>query len=398
MTGSTGSLRGLTWDHPRGYRVLEELSRRDGAVPGVRWSRQSLADFESRPVRSFARETDLVVLDHPGLGEALADGCLRPLDELFPAAELAGWRAACVGPSFDSYALAGRQWALPIDAATQVGVVSAEPAAGPAFAPPGTWDEAIALAAAVPTTLCLGGPHALLMFATLCVAFGHEPAGAGRQDDAFVDTATGRRALAVLRELLAHADRDSSLRNPIAVLDAMSAAEGPVYCPLVYGYVTYQTDRPDRPGRRRLSAMDAPAGTPGGRRGSVLGGTGIAVTTACRDDDAVRRELRRLLSDPVQGALYAEFGGQSATIAGWRDEGADRRYHGFYGNTRSTLDQAWTRPRFAGYVPFQRDGSAVLRAGLLEREPDTRVLARLDDLYRRAAGEGAAARQEASRT
>ena len=61
-------------------------------------------------------------MDHPGLGEAVRDGALLPLDEVFGEPELAGWRTASVGASYDSYVLDGRPWALPLDAAAQVAV------------------------------------------------------------------------------------------------------------------------------------------------------------------------------------------------------------------------------------------------------------------------------------
>jgi multiple sugar transport system substrate-binding protein len=60
----TAILRGLTWDHPRGYVVLDALAADGDSV--VRWDRQPLEGFESRPLRTLADGYDLVVIDHPG--------------------------------------------------------------------------------------------------------------------------------------------------------------------------------------------------------------------------------------------------------------------------------------------------------------------------------------------
>lgn len=355
-------LRGLTWDHPRGYTVLDALAAEDG---GVRWDRQPLEGFESRPLRTLAGDYDLVVLDHPGLGEAVRDGALRPLDTLLPAAELRACADNSAGRSHASYHLDGHQWALPIDAAAQVAV------ARPDLLDerPVTWDDARRVARAHPTAVCLGGPHALLMFAAICVALGAPPADspdAGR----FADAGAGAEAIAIMADLAAHADPALTGRNPIGVLDAMTAADGPAYCPLVYGYVTYQRARPA--GGNALAAFDAPAG-PGGI-GSVLGGTGVAVTRSCRDDAAARAQLRRLVSADVQVGRYAELGGQSADRRAWEDPAADARAAGFYSATRRTIDAAWVRPRYPGYVEFQADASALLRAGIGAGDPP-RVLA-----------------------
>ena len=378
--GAAVTLRGLTWDHPRGYLVLDALAA--AADPGdpagpVRWDRQPLEDFESRPLRTLAEDYDLLVIDHPGLGEAVRDGSLQPLGRFFSAAELARWRGLTVGASFDSYRLGGQQWALPLDAAAQVSVCHPETMGER----PASWADAVNAARAQPTALCLGGPHALLMFAAICVASGRPLATAPGE---FVPADTGGAALDIMADLLAHADRELSQRNPIGVLDAMTAPGGPSYCPLVFGYVTYH--RPDRPrpdrGPRRLAAFDAPGG-PGGI-GSVLGGTGIAVTRSAAQPAAVAGLLRGLLSEPVQVGLYARLGGQSSLRLAWQDGDVDQRNGGFYRATRRTIDSAWVRPRFAGYPAFQAAASAVLRDGLLAGGDHAVLLGRVSELFARA--------------
>jgi len=368
----TATLRGLTWDHPRGYRVLDALAATADPGDAVRWQRQSLEDFESRPLRTIADGFDLLVIDHPALGEALRDGSLRPLDELFSARELAGWRAAAIGASFDSYQLGGSQWALPLDAAAQVSVCRPDLL----DERPASWADACRIAAEQRSVLCLGGPHALLMFAAICVSSGAQP---GAEPGEFVPAEVGAAALDVMARLLAHADSELSRRNPIGVLDAMTSPGGPAYCPLVYGYVTYH--RPDSV-RPRLAAFDAPAG-PGGT-GSVLGGTGIAVTRSCTQTAAAAGLLRRLLSEPVQVTRYAQLGGQSSLRKAWQDRDANRRNGGFYAATRRTIESAWLRPRFAGYPAFQTAASAVLRDGLLAGANHGVLLRQVSDLFARA--------------
>jgi multiple sugar transport system substrate-binding protein len=185
---------------------------------------------------------------------------------------------------------------------------------------------------------------------------------------------------------------------------------GPVYCPLVYGYVSYQ--RP-RPGKHALAAFDAPASPPsppspagaafdaparrGNATGSVLGGTGIAVTRSCTQLGAARDHILRLMSEEVQIGLYREFGGQSADRRAWLDPETDRRSGQFYSATRRTVEAAWVRPRFAGYVAFQTDASAVLRDGLLHGASPAQLLSRINDLFARA-GEAAVKNHDTAMT
>ena len=379
----TVRLTGLTWDHPRGYLVLDALAGTLGPDVSVRWQRQPLEGFESRPLRTLADDFDLLIVDHPGLGEAVRDGALLPLDEVFSGPELAGWRSASVGATYDSYVLDGRPWALPLDAAAQVAVARPDLM----DARPASWAQACQAAREHRTALCLGGPHALLMFSAICVAAGSPPAGTGTgtgaglggDGGAFVTEAAGTAALAVMADLLAHADRELSRRNPIGVLDAMAAGGGPAYCPLVYGYVTYQRPLAGEPGSCRLAAFGAPAG-PGGI-GSVLGGTGLAITRSAVELGAAAALIRSLLSDEVQVGLYAELGGQSSARRAWEHPGADAASGGFYRATLATVEHAWVRPRFAGYPEFQAAASAVLREGLLAGEPHAGLVRQVNGLF-----------------
>ena len=82
------------------------------------WTARPLHGFEFDPVQEFAQQFDLIVLDHPFVGDIAATGCLEPLDLLIDAETAASF----VGRSLESYRYDGRTWALPIDAACQVAV------------------------------------------------------------------------------------------------------------------------------------------------------------------------------------------------------------------------------------------------------------------------------------
>ena len=113
------TLRGMAWDHPRAYQPLEAFAK-ECPAPVVSWDRQSLADFEARPLTELARQYDVMIIDHPGLGAAIAAGAIQPLRRLVPREVLDEWKATSFVPTWDSYVVGGQPWALPVDAATQV--------------------------------------------------------------------------------------------------------------------------------------------------------------------------------------------------------------------------------------------------------------------------------------
>ena len=392
MTTVGRPLRGITWDHPRGYAALAELQRLDneavtgyGAVPvPLIWDRQPLAGFESEPIAGLAGRYDVLVIDHPGIGAARA--ALRPLDEVFTAAELAAWEAAAVGSSFGSYRYAGRQWALPLDAAAQVCVTRPDLTRG--RPPPRTWQEVAGLAREMPVALVLGGPHALLTVLAICMAQGAPPvteASDGTPAGGFADDAATRDAvlttLGLLADLWAHTDLMLARGDPVDVLEAMAARDAAACCPLVYGYVTYSA-----PSQRAhlLAAHNAPSWQPGGRPGSVLGGAGVAISRRVGDEDieVARAHLRRLLAEPVQAELVPRAGGQPALRAAWQSADVNAASGNFYQKTRATLDQAWVRPRYPGWIAFQQEGSAVIRDGLRSRAGPGTILRQLQSVFR----------------
>ncbi len=399
----TAGLRGLTWDHPRGYVVLDAMAAAGGGPPPsnspaagcpaagpppsstpIHWDRQPLEGFESRPLRTLADDYDLLVIDHPGLGEAVRDQALRPLGTLLSEAELNACETVSAGRSYASYQLAGQQWALPLDAAAQVSVCRPDLMAER----PPTWEDARRAARRYHTAVCLGGPHALLMFAAICVSLGAPPA-TSPDEPAFADPTTGAEALQLMADLVAQADPRLAGRNPIAVLDAMAAGDRAAG-PSTARWSTATSPTSGRvPGSTRSRRSTRPAGRGGNATGSVLGGTGIAVTRSCTQLEAARDHILRLMSEEVQIGLYRELGGQSADRRAWLDPEADRRSGGFYSATRRTVEAAWVRPRFAGYVAFQAAASAVLRDGLLHGERPAQLLSRVNDLFARA-GEAAA--------
>ncbi|KWX25595.1 hypothetical protein AFM11_05005 [Mycolicibacterium wolinskyi] len=340
------ALEGITWDHPRGYAALAAAQSEDAAPAcEIRWSCQPLEGFESAPIAETASHYDLIVLDHPHIGEAIDTAALRPIDEFVDAATLAEWRASTVGASFDSYFADDRQWAVPLDAATQVSVGTPEIAGDI----PATWTDAVEFARDVPTSLPLGGPHPFLTLCAIAISEGAAPAAT---PDCFLPEDVVATAVTTMRQIVGSADGDI---NPIGLLERMSASSGPQYCPLVYGYVNYALATLDRP----LIFADAPRGSAG--VGSVLGGTGIAVSARCAPTAELAAHLRWLVASDTQTVFVPRHHGQPSHRAAWESPDLNAEFGGFYHNTRATVDAAWVRPRYDGFIAVQSHGAEHVR-------------------------------------
>lgn len=371
------SYKALTWDHPRGYNALAAAAARlDPARDGlsISWDKQPLEGFESHPIADLCARYDLVVLDHPHIGEAVEAECLQPLEAVFDAASVAALETATIGPCLSSYRYAGKHWALPLDAASQV----------MAFRPdlldcaiPETWDAVAELSRATgKVALSLAGPHAILSYLSIATALGEPPAK--RDADVLVSPETGRRAYELLAELAALSPGIVGDKNPIGILGHMAARDDIVLCPLIYGYVNYAAPETGN----AVGFSNAPRAQTGGRPGSTLGGTGIGISKRCVVTPELKRHLLWLMGDEAQTSFIPSHEGQPSRRAAWRDGAVNARWGNFYRDTADTLEAAYVRPRYAGYIGFQTKASALLREAFASRRPATAVTTDLETLYR----------------
>ena len=365
--------RGLTWDHPRGYDALAEAARRvnvERSEPLIEWDKQPLEGFESAPITDLTSRYDLVVLDHPHIGEAVIEDCLIPLEELFSAEQISTWQSETVGPAFGSYFWSGKHWALPLDVATQVTARRPDRIS----TAPESWAEMEEIAGSLPVALSLGGPHAFLNVISMAAADGVIVGG----DDMLPDQAA-LPILARLGRLAASAPRGTEVMNPIALLEAMARSDDIALVPLIFGYVTYA-----KAGHapNAVAFSDTPR-VPNGR-GGVLGGTGVAFSRRGRPEAELLNHTASLLSPDTQRKLFPAFGGQPSARTAWQSVDVNSAWGNFYQDTLQTAEHALLRPRFDGFPAFTNAAAARLRRALADGEDETKTLTALRALWRDA--------------
>jgi multiple sugar transport system substrate-binding protein len=369
------ALRGMTWSHPRGYDPLVACSALWRAKTGVEiaWEQRSLQDFESYPVEDLARRYDLIVIDHPHVGQIVRENCLLPLNRPDRVPDLIKLANQSVGESFSSYRWRGDQWALPIDAAAQVQAWRPDRLAGPVA----TWDDLLALAKAGRVLVPMRPPHSLMVFYTLAANLG-QPAGS-LGPVALIDAEFGTEVFERIRTLAGLIDPACFTMDPIAVSERMAVPDAAEHCaPYIYGYVSYA-----RPGFRpaALAFADIPVAGEQGPVGSALGGTGIAVSAFCPATDEAVAFAFWLASADVQCGPYADAGGQPGNAVAWGDAAVNAANGDFYSSTRETLENSWVRPRHDGYMPFQHAAAERINAGLLGKQSGPAVVADLNRLF-----------------
>jgi len=378
------TLRGMTWNHDRGLApMLATAARFAETHPDVciEWEARSLQGFADHPVRQLAEEFDFLVLDHPFMGTVAKNGYLVPLDEHIDSAVLAQLRKQSVGASHQSYFYEGHQWALAIDAAAQVAGYRPDLLAAAGLAVPSTWEDVAELARIRNrfVTTPLLPVDSFCSFLALCSSFGETPFA--ESSGQVIGKAAGELALQELKTLLQCTAKDAREWNPIAVWEKMSTTDDIAYCPLAFGSSNYAR-RDYR--RSPIHFTNIPSRGSRGPAGSVLGGAGLAISPRCKELTVAVEYAVWVASAECQKTIYVQSGGQPGNKTAWTDPEANKITNHFFETTLPTLEQAFLRPRFPGFVEFQTQASFLISDFLREKQDAASTLQLLDECFSHA--------------
>jgi multiple sugar transport system substrate-binding protein len=353
-------LNGITWNHTRGLLPMLATAQQFEETHleiSVRWEKRSLQAFADARLSELAQRFDLLVIDHPSIGEAATKGLLLPLDEYLPEDCLKNHERNSVGQSHASYSYGDHQWALAIDAATPVAGWRADLMERAGAEVPQTWSAVMELARRGLVATPGLAIDSLMAFFMLANALGAEPFRGQGAVIELEQSDVGVQALTMLRELLMASAPGSLERNPIRTWQLLAESDSVAYCPFAYGYSNYS--------RHGYASNVLTTGglvtlDDGTLLRSTLGGAGIAISTQCKHREAAVAYAAHVSGEVVQKTLYVTSGGQPGHRAAWLDADANRLTNNFFANTLSTLDQAWVRPRWPGFITFQDTASMII--------------------------------------
>ncbi|SHJ08331.1 ABC transporter substrate-binding protein [Pseudozobellia thermophila] len=380
--GTTPSIRlkGMAWDHPRGYEPLRATSTAFSKIRPevtIQWDIRSLKEFGDMPIENLIGAYDIITIDHPYMGQAHADKLLVPLEGLISKKSMDCLRGRSVGPSFASYAYEGHQYALPVDAAALVAAYRNDLIHHLKLELPKTRAELFDFYGQVPHGHKVAWPLCATdlwcTFLTLCA----QDAGRAFIKDKSIEEKVGVR---VLDELKRHMDflHPMSINwNPIQILDRMGDGDEIIYSPFLFGYTNYS-----RTGytKNRVDFTNSPT-NPRTDVSTLLGGVGLAISVHCEHCDLAAAYIGYVASPEVQEGIYTENGGQPANLDAWQSRANNRLCNGFFDHTLETLEKAYVRPRHRGWNRFQEEGAHILHQGLRYDTPSEEMMRKLNQLY-----------------
>jgi len=375
-------LKGITWGHTRGYVPMVATAQRyEELHPEVEivWKKRTLQEFADKSVTDLAMEYDLMVIDHPWTGHAAAKRMVVPFDDFLPEAFLKDQQENSVGQSYNSYNFEGKQWALPIDAATPVAASRSDLLKEIGVELPRTFDDVLALAEKGRVGFSLIPVDVLMSFYMFCCSSGEDPC---QNTEQVVREETGVAILKRFKSLADRIDNRFYSKNPFKVFEEMTQQDEIAYCPFAYGYSNYS-----RQGyaRRLLHFHDLVALEEGAERmTSTLGGAGLAVSSQSKYVEVAVDYARFVASPEIQETVYVENGGQPGHLRAWQNPKVNAMTASYFENTLPTLERAYLRPRYDGHLYFQDHAGDVVVDYLKNGGTEKAVLEELNRMYRKS--------------
>lgn len=370
-------LKGITWSHSRGYTSIVAVSQRYCELHSdvdIQWEKRSLQEFADAPLETLSKTYDLLIIDHPWAGFAAKHGILLPLNQYLSKEFLEDQEQNSVGASHLSYNFEGFQSALAIDAATPIAVYRPDLLLQEEL--PKTFDDVLSLAKSG-KVIYAGIPLNLLMdFYMFCntkdINFFSE--------NQVIGTETGIEVLETMRELASYCTKSIFNWDPIQIHEILASQENYSYCPFAYGYTNYS-----RTGyaKHLLKATDVVTWH-NRLLQTVLGGTGLAISSQCKDIYSAISFAKYTASPEIQKTLFFDNGGQPGHRSAWLDEETNRRCLNFFQDTLKTLDVSYLRPRYSGYLYFQDHAGDYIQDYIMNGGNPKNTLDKLNALYEKS--------------
>lgn len=354
-------LKGITWGHVRGINPLEAATKEfEEQNPNIiiTWDSRSLEDFENYPIEQLANNYDLIMIDHPFIGTGVHESAIESLDDWIEKDFLQDQKSNSLGGSFESYTWNDKQWALPVDAASQIAAYRKDlfEKLNIEFVP-STFEEVDDLIDLLPSEYKIGIPlsptHSFCSFISVAANINEKDfynEGVGFNEDISVKT------LSIISKWKKASHKISIDSNPINMFDHMAITNEIVYIPFIFGYSNY--GRKNTQGNL-INFLNIPSYSDS-VSGSILGGVGIALSAKSNYKSDAIQFIKYITSEQCQCGIYTAEDGQPAYKKAWLLDDTNEKTNNFFKDTLQTIEKSYTRPRFYGFIEFQKQAGELI--------------------------------------
>ncbi|APY11573.1 hypothetical protein BWZ22_10120 [Seonamhaeicola sp. S2-3] len=374
-------LKGIAWDHPRGYEPLIATSKTfQKSNPNVRitWKVRSLKEFGDTPIEDLIENFDIITIDHPYMGQAHKNGLLLKLEDYIKTEELKALKQQALGKCFDIYTYQNHFYATPIDAAALVASYRKDVIDSLGLSLPINQEELKAfykkLPAGFSVAWALCPTDIWCTFLTLCA----QNFGSGFIVDNEINSKVGIKVLNDIKFHIEQSHPQSINWNPIQILNNMGNEDGIVYSPYLFGYTNYSRKNYTK---NIVHFTNSPVGAQQDVS-TIMGGVGLAVSALTKHPEMASKYASYVASTEVQEGIFTHNGGQPASKNAWYNEVNNTLCNNFFKDTKWTIENAYIRPQHPGWNGFQEQGADIIHEGILKDISAETIIKQLNQLYK----------------
>lgn len=377
----TIALKGIAWDHPRGYEPLIAASnsfKLNNPNVDITWDVRSLKEFGDMPIEDLIEAYDFITIDHPYMGQADKNGLLLKLEEYIAADTLDVLKSQSLGRCFEVYQYNTHTYALPIDAAALVASYRKDKIEALGAELPRTRDQLIPFYKKLPTEFsvawALCPTDIWCTFLSLCAQNG----GINFIKNQTLDVKVGSAAIDEIKHHLDYIHPESLNWNPIQILDRMGNEDNIIYSPYLFGYTNYS--RKDYT-KHLVHFTNSPIGNKQ-HISTIMGGVGLAASALTKHPKTASEFLAYIASAEVQKGIFTKHGGQPANRLAWENDANNILCNNFFMNTATTIQNAYIRLQHAGWNQFQEQGAAIIHDAIVTGKDSNKTMKQLNQLYK----------------
>lgn len=336
------TLRGVAWNNTRSYVPLIAASQRfEELHPDVQitWDKASISTLLDDTNTGFQKAYDLVVTNNGWIDFCSRKGLLAPLNEWLNIRTLHEQEINSVGQSFKSYQTGQHQWALAIDASSQVSAYRPDLLRRNDFEIPRSWNDVVTMSASYDFAIPLSNQDVLAHFYAIYMTLA---AYQGVNDKEVFNTPIAEESIELLTELCSNIDKACFNWGSVQVFEAMTTTDQFIYCPLGFGNSNYsKTSYVTHP----LKFCDTTYLIDKQRISGSIDGSGIAISESSQYKRLAARFIEFISSPRVQTNFIVNFGGQPGCRKAWLNPAANEATGDYFINTLAAQDRAAIRPR-----------------------------------------------------
>lgn len=374
-------LKGIAWDHPRGYEPLMAASKafkKTNPKVNIQWDVRSLKEFGDMPIEELIGTYDFITIDHPYMGQADKNGLLLNLETCIASKELQELKSDSLGKCFDIYHYNSSFYATPIDAAALVASYRKDIFETLGLSLPKNRDALKSFYKKIPSeysvawSLC--PTDIWCTFLSLCA----QSYGRHFIENQHINTTVGVEALNDIKFHIAHSHPESLKWNPIQVLDRMGSEDNIIYSPYLFGYTNYSRKNYTK---NIVHFTNSPVGAQQDVS-TIMGGVGLAVSALSKHPNIAANFVMYAASSEIQKGVFTLNGGQPASKKAWENAENNVICNNFFKDTKLTIENAYIRPQHPGWNQFQEHGADIIHEGILKDLSSETIMKQLNALYK----------------